>query len=136
VERATALAKEGGAKRAIILPVSVPSHCPLMKTAAGQFSQILETVTLRAPAIPVIHNVDVAAHADARLSAWRCTPSCIGSVRWAETIDYLTRQGVDSFVECGPGRVLAGLNKRNAPDAAHWNVCLILSLDKVKGLAV
>lgn len=135
VERATALAKEAGAKRAILLPVSVPSHCPLMKMAAGQFSQILETVNLRSPAIPVIHNVDVAAHADAAAIRLALYAQLHGSVRWAETIDYLTRQGVDSFVECGPGRVLAGLNKRNAPDARTECVFDPVSLNKAKGLA-
>lgn len=135
VERATALAKAGGAKRAIILPVSVPSHCPLMKTAAEQFEQTLETVTLRAPAIPVIHNVDVTAHADAASIRRVLSSQLHGSVRWTETIRYLTDRGVDCFVECGPGRVLAGLNKRNAPDARTECLYDPVSLDKAKGLA-
>ena len=135
VERATALAKEAGAKRAILLPVSVPSHCPLMKDAADQFRQSLEALPLQTPVIPVIHNVDVAAHADAAAIRLALYAQLHGSVRWAETIDYLTRQGVDSFVECGPGRVLAGLNKRNAPGARTECLFDPVSLDKAKGLA-
>ena len=136
VERATALAKAGGAKRAIILPVSVPSHCPLMKAAAERFEQTLETVSLRAPAIPVIHNIDVTAHADPASIRGALSSQLHGSVRWTETIRYLTDRGVDSFVECGPGRVLAGLNKRNAPDARTECLFDPVSLDKAKGLAV
>ncbi|MFM8443730.1 MAG: ACP S-malonyltransferase [Methylococcus sp.] len=135
VERATAVAKEAGAKRAILLPVSVPSHCPLMKDAADQFRQSLEALPLQTPVIPVIHNVDVAAHADAAAIRLALYAQLHGSVRWAETIDYLTRQGVDSFVECGPGRVLAGLNKRNAPGARTECLFDPVSLDKAKGLA-
>ena len=135
VERATTLAKAAGAKRAVILPVSVPSHCPLMRPATERFQRLLETVTFRSPTVTVIHNVDVAAHDGAAGIRKALASQLHGSVRWTETIRLLTSQGVDRFVECGPGRVLAGLNKRNAPDARTECIFDPVSLDKAKGLA-
>lgn len=112
VHRAVASAKERGAKRALTLPVSVPSHCSLMKPAAERLYSRLGEVTINPPAIPVIHNVDVATHElpeDIRraLAAQLHQP-----VRWVETIRRLYVEGVGVTVECGPGKVLAGLNKR------------------------
>ena len=109
--------KEEGAKRAVLLPVSVPSHCPLMAEAALKFRETLANITFRESNIPVIHNVDVAGHlsADAVRSALERQLS--SPVRWSDTIRFLHGQGVRRFIECGPGKVLAGLNKRIVADA-------------------
>ncbi|MBA0916588.1 MAG: ACP S-malonyltransferase [Nitrosomonadaceae bacterium] len=106
------LAKAKGAKRAIMLPMSVPSHCSLMNHAAEKMQQRLEQVTLQSPAILILHNADVQSHTDAAsirniLVRQLCKP-----VRWTETIHALASAGVTHVVECGPGKVLSGLNKR------------------------
>lgn len=112
VERAMVLAKEKGAKRALPLPVSVPSHSSLMLPAAEKLLVHLQSVTISAPAIPVLHNTDVASHAEpdairAALAKQLHTP-----VRWVETVQALKAAGAERVIECGPGKVLAGLNKR------------------------
>lgn len=112
VERVCILAKEKGAKRALELPVSVPSHCALMKPAADQLSEVLKGISFNTPSIPVINNVDVVAaeyEADIRDALKR---QLFNPVRWVETIEKMTADGADQFTECGPGKVLVGLNKR------------------------
>lgn len=112
VERAVVRAKAEGAKRAVLLPVSVPSHCPLMRDAADKFKAAIESVPMESPAIGVVHNVDVAMHPAPEVIRAVLLKQLYGSVRWADSILFMSQQGVDRFVECGPGRVLAGLNKR------------------------
>ncbi|MGZ8219153.1 ACP S-malonyltransferase [Methylomagnum sp.] len=112
VERAIVQAKAAGAKRAVLLPVSVPSHCPLMREAADKFKAVIESVAMESPAIGVVHNVDVAMHPASEVIRAVLQKQLYGSVRWADSILFMSQQGVDRFVECGPGRVLAGLNKR------------------------
>ncbi len=112
VERAVALATEAGAKKAIILPVSVPSHCQLMEPAAQRLAERLAGVNISKPVIPVIHNADVKAYDSAAEIRDALVRQLHSPVRWVETIQQMTKDGVDSFVECGPGKVLAGLNKR------------------------
>ncbi len=112
VERAVNLAKEEGAKRAIVLPVSVPSHCALMRKAAERLERRLEGVTVRSPQIPVVNNVDVMAESAPEAIRDALVRQLYSPVRWVETIRHLAAQGVDSVVECGPGKVLAGLNRR------------------------
>ena len=112
VDRAMALASEAGAKRALRLPVSVPSHCALMKPAAEAFAAELEATEFRVPRIAVMHNVDVcikdnAADIRAALAAQLYRP-----VRWVETIRAMHAAGIARVLEMGPGKVLAGLNKR------------------------
>ena len=112
VERVCVLAKEQGAKRALELPVSVPSHCALMKPAADQLAEVLSGISFNTPSIPVINNVDVIAaesEADIRDALKR---QLFSPVRWVETIEKMTADGADQFNECGPGKVLVGLNKR------------------------
>ena len=112
VERVCVLAKEQGAKRALELPVSVPSHCALMKPAAEQLAEALSSISFNTPSIPVINNVDVTAavsEADIRDALKR---QLFSPVRWVETIEKMTADGADQFAECGPGKVLVGLNKR------------------------
>jgi [acyl-carrier-protein] S-malonyltransferase len=112
VERGMALAKEKGAKRALPLPVSVPSHSALMKPAADQFRAYLGGVNLRAPEIPVLQNADVQAFSDADAIKDALARQLHSPVRWVETVQALAGRGIERCVECGPGKVLAGLSKR------------------------
>lgn len=134
VTRATELAKEAGAKRAVILPVSVPSHCPLMQPAANQFEHLLNDIEFASSTVPVIHNVDAAVHETAVSIRKALEQQLCGSVRWAESVRYMAGRGVHRFIECGPGRVLAGLNKRIVPEAQTESVFDVSSLEKAKGL--
>lgn len=112
VERAVAGAKEAGAKRAMPLPVSVPSHCALMAPAAERLAERLREIAVQPPQIPVIHNVDVASTNDADAIRDRLVRQLHSPVRWVETIQALAARGVDTVVECGPGKVLSGLTRR------------------------
>lgn len=112
VERGMALAKDRGAKRALLLPVSVPSHCALMKPAAEKLAEYLKNVTLSAPQIPVIHNADVASYHDSDKIKDALVRQLYSPVRWVETVQAIHAQGVTQAAECGPGKVLAGLTKR------------------------
>lgn len=123
VERGMEAAKAKGAKRALILPVSVPSHCALMKPAAEKLQAYLENVTLRAPQVPVLHNADVASYSDASQIKNALVRQLYSPVRWVETVQHMFANGVAIAAECGPGKVLAGLNKRIVADMA----CLALT---------
>lgn len=112
VERAMGLCKDKGAKRALPLPVSVPSHCALMRPAADQLAVALKNVHINAPAIPVLHNADVASYQDADQIRDALTRQLYSPVRWTETVQKLVADGLPLMAECGPGKVLAGLGKR------------------------
>jgi len=112
IERIVTVAKEMGAKRALPLPVSVPSHCDLMKPAAKQLAEKLKSITFSPATIPVINNVDVAAETDADKIRDALVRQLFNPVRWVGTIQKMAADGVDQLIECGPGRVLVGLNKR------------------------
>jgi [acyl-carrier-protein] S-malonyltransferase len=112
VERATALAKEAGARRAMLLPVSVPSHCALMQEAADRFAERLEQVRFSEADIPVIQNVDVETRTVAVEIKQALLKQLHQPVRWVETIEKLNSMNVTRIIECGPGKVLAGLIKR------------------------
>lgn len=112
VERAMNAAKEAGAKRALPLPVSVPSHCSLMKPAAEKLAEALKTVEIKQPQIRVIHNADVAAYDDAEKIKDALVRQLYSPVRWTETVNALVAEGIAESAECGPGKVLAGLAKR------------------------
>lgn len=118
VARAVALAKQAGAKRAIELPVSVPSHCALMIPAAERLAELLQTVTIKSPAVPVLHNADVLGYSDASLIHDALVRQLYNPVRWTETVHAMSGAGVKTLVECGPGKVLVGLNKRIDRDMA------------------
>jgi len=112
VERAMEAAKTLGAKRAVLLAVSVPAHCELMRPAAERLRATLQDITVRLPQIPVIHNVDAAMHPNpdairAALIDQLCLP-----VRWVDSVRALVAQGITLTLETGPGKVLAGINKR------------------------
>jgi [acyl-carrier-protein] S-malonyltransferase len=112
VERAMILAKEKGAKRALPLPVSVPSHSSLMLPAAEKLLAHLQTVTIATPNIPVLHNTDVQSHAGADAIRAALAKQLHTPVRWVETVQALKAAGIERVIECGPGKVLAGLAKR------------------------
>jgi [acyl-carrier-protein] S-malonyltransferase len=112
VLRGCELVKAKGAKRAMMLPVSVPSHCALMKPAADKLRDYLAGVSMTSPLIPVVQNADVEAHDDATAVKDALVRQLYSPVRWIETVQYFARQGIAAVVECGPGKVLGGLTKR------------------------
>ncbi|MEK6550663.1 MAG: ACP S-malonyltransferase [Pseudomonadota bacterium] len=112
IGRAVVLAKEKGAKRALPLPVSVPSHCALMHPAAERLRQRLKEIDIAAPAVPVIHNYHVRRETTADGIREALVRQVESPVRWVETVKKLEADGATRIIECGPGRVLAGLNKR------------------------
>ncbi|AZQ10778.1 ACP S-malonyltransferase [Shewanella khirikhana] len=112
VERAAAACKAAGAKMAVALPVSVPSHCSLMKGAADKLADALAAIEFSAPAIPVINNVDVQAPTDVAAIRDALVRQLYCPVRWTETVEAMAADGITHLVECGPGKVLTGLAKR------------------------
>lgn len=129
VERASALAKEKGAKRVLPLPVSVPSHCALMTEAAALLEKELNQINIVKPLMSVIHNVDVQACTHPDDIRARLVQQLYSPVRWVETIQKLTGEGVHTFVECGPGKVLTGLIKRIEESAQTFNLDPIADLE-------
>lgn len=118
VARAVELAKQAGAKRAMLLPVSVPSHCALMKPASEHLAALLDTIPLKLPKVPVLHNTDVQAYSDTQKIREALVRQLYSPVRWTETVRAIRSTGVKTLVECGPGKVLTGLNKRIERDMA------------------
>ncbi|PRY73589.1 ACP S-malonyltransferase [Halomonas ventosae] len=114
VERAIAACQDAGAKRAMPLPVSVPSHCELMRPAAERLAAAMEEIELRSPRYTVFQNVDAQAHADVSTLRTRLIEQLYQPVRWTSCIEAMTARGAEVFIECGPGKVLTGLNKRIA----------------------
>lgn len=112
VERAIEACKARGAKRAMPLPVSVPSHCALMKPAAERFAESVEALSWQAPQIPLVQNVSAAVVSDLATLKADLLAQLYSPVRWVESMVCLSEQGVTDLVECGPGKVLSGLNKR------------------------
>ena len=117
VEIAMVLAKEAGAKRALSLPVSAPFHCTLMQPAADAMKAALASVTIKAPAAPLVANVLASATSDPEEIRRRLVEQVTGTVRWRESVAYMAAQGVDTFFEIGAGKVLSGLVKRIAENA-------------------
>ena len=134
VERACDVLKSQGAKRALPLPVSAPFHSSLMKPAAEKLRSKLADTVLAAPCIPVLNNIDVAVETDAERIRDALYRQAFGPVRWVECVQALKARGLDTVVECGPGKVLAGMVKRI--DAGLTGVALFdpASLQDVKGL--
>ncbi|TAG76026.1 MAG: [acyl-carrier-protein] S-malonyltransferase [Burkholderiales bacterium] len=122
VERAMAAAKEVGAKRALLLPMSVPSHCELMRPAAEQFANALNATNFAAPQIGVIHNATVDVAGDAAAIRLVLAEQIFKPVRWIETIQKMAAHGVTHIVECGPGKVLSGMVKRIAPEVKCYSL--------------
>lgn len=112
VERAMAACKEAGAKRALPLPVSAPFHTSLMRPAAERLEAQIQATAFQAPEIPVVHNVTAGAEADPERVKALMVEQIYSPVRWVECVQALRAQGVETTLECGPGKVLSGLNKR------------------------
>ena len=112
VKRAVELAKTAGARKSVLLPVSVPSHCALMQPAGRKFAARLEGISFHNGRIPVIHNVDVSIKEEPEEMKRALVEQLSRPVRWVETIEMMKKQGISKIVECGPGKVLCGLIKR------------------------
>lgn len=123
VERAIEGCKARGAKRAMPLPVSVPSHCESMRPAAERFAESIAAINWQEPQIPVVQNVSANVPAGfLETSSAICLSNSISSVRWVESVQALAAKGATQLVECGPGKVLAGLNKRCAEGVSTSNL--------------
>ena len=134
VEKACEMLKAAGAKRALPLPVSAPFHSSLMKPAALRLQQALEKVTLHAPAIPVVNNIDVATPADAAAIRDALVRQAAGPVRWVEVVQSLKARGITHVFECGPGRVLAGMAKRIDGELVTGSIHDPATLAEAKGV--
>ena len=136
VERAAVLCKEAGAKRALPLAVSVPSHCALMKPAADQLAVSLESIAVKSPAVAVINNVDVKTENDAQAIRHALVRQLYSPVRWTETVEKMATNGIEALVEIGPNKVLNGLTKRIADNLQAVSVNDPASLSTVEQLLV
>lgn len=112
VERAILACQQAGARKAMPLPVSVPSHCELMRPAAEKLADELNLIQLTKPRVPVVQNVHAAPETEVAVIRDNLVAQLYRPVRWIDSIEFMAEQGVDTYVECGPGKVLVGLNKR------------------------
>lgn len=112
VERASALCKEAGAKRAMPLPVSAPFHTDLMRPAGEKLAEVIANVGIATPAIPVVHNVDASTESDPERIRALLVEQIYSPVQWVSCVQAMVGQGISATVECGPGSVLSGLNRR------------------------
>ena len=133
VERAVAAAKARGAKRAMLLPVSAPFHSSLLKPAADRLAARLAATPMAPPSIPVLHNVDVQEKPAPDAIRAALAQQAANPVRWVQTIEALAARGVTHVVECGPGKVLAGLNRRIAPDLQTYALTDSTDIDAALG---
>ncbi|MEQ5274658.1 ACP S-malonyltransferase [Proteus terrae] len=133
VERAGVLCKEVGAKRALPLAVSVPSHCALMKPAADKLAVALQEIEFKQPEIQVVNNVDVIAQTDANAIREALVRQLYNPVRWTETVELIAEKGITQLLEIGPGKVLTGLTKRISKEMNAAAVNDIASLDVALG---
>jgi [acyl-carrier-protein] S-malonyltransferase len=122
VNRAMETAKAMGAKRALPLAVSVPSHCLLMHSAAEKLAQHFETIAFHSPRLKVVHNVDAALHIDVAGIKQALVKQLDQPVLWVKSMQVLEGLGVNTFVECGPGKVLTGLNKRIVAEGQFFSL--------------
>ena len=129
VNKAMELLKEEGAKRALPLPVSVPSHSSLMKPAADELAEYLKTVTINTPKIQVIHNVDAKSHDEPDAIRDALVKQLYNPVQWTHTIQIIT-DGADVVVECGPGKVLGGLTRRINKEVKSYSLDTPASMEK------
>jgi len=134
VEKACEAMKAKGAKRALPLPVSAPFHSSLMKPAAERLKEKLAATAFAAPQIPVVNNVDVAVQSDAAAIRDALYRQAFGPVRWVETVQAIRARGIAHIVECGPGKVLAGMVKRIDGEAVSGTVLDPASLTEVQGM--
>ena len=135
VERGMELAKAKGAKRALPLPVSVPSHCSLMKPAAEKLAAYLRAVKLNAPQVPVLHNADVKSYSNEAEIKDALVRQLYQPVRWVETVQALGAAGVTHVAECGPGKVLAGMTKRIVAEMQGLALTDVAALEQAKTIS-
>ena len=133
VERAVDIAKEAGAKRALLLPVSAPFHCALMAPAAEVMAEALSAVQINAPAVPVVANVRAEAVSDPATIRDLLVEQVTGSVRWRESVAYMAEQGVSEMWEVGAGKALSGMVRRIARDIVCKPVGTPEDIEKLKG---
>jgi len=133
VDKACEVLKANGAKRALPLPVSAPFHSSLMKPAAEKLRERLETVTFGAPQMPLINNIDVAVETDADRIRDALYRQAFGPVRWVECVQAIKAHGITTLVECGPGKVLAGMVKRIDAELTGMALYDPATLAEVKG---
>ena len=122
VQKAIEMSQSRGAKRAILLPVSIPSHCSLMQSAVEKMQSQLAQKTFNEPKLPILHNADVASLVDTESIKNILTQQLVKPVRWIDTIHSFANQGITHVIECGPGKVLMGLNKRIEPNLQHLSL--------------
>jgi [acyl-carrier-protein] S-malonyltransferase len=122
VERAVELAKAKGAKRAMLLPVSAPFHCALMQPAADVMANALRQVKVNSPVVPVVSNVMVQPLNDPAQIVGALVAQVTGTVRWRESVEFMAKEGVDTFYEVGAGKVLSGLMKRIAANVSAKSI--------------
>jgi [acyl-carrier-protein] S-malonyltransferase len=134
VDKACEILKANGAKRALLLPVSAPFHSSLMKPAADKLALKLADTVLAAPQIPVLNNIDVAVETDGQRIRDALFRQAFGPVRWVECVQAIKARGITTVVECGPGKVLAGMTKRIDADMTGLALFDPASLSEVKGL--
>jgi [acyl-carrier-protein] S-malonyltransferase len=134
VDKACEALKAAGAKRALLLPVSAPFHSSLMKPAAEKLRLALAEVSLSAPQIPVVNNVDVVVQQDADAIRDALYRQAFGPVRWVECVQALKLRGVTHVIECGPGKVLAGLTKRIDPELVGASLFDVATLAEIREL--
>jgi len=133
VNRAVEVAKEAGAKRAVVLPVSVPSHCQLMEPAAHDLAERLQKTNINVPKIDVINNVDVVSETDPNAIGDALIRQLCNPVLWVASINKMASEGVDTLVECGPGGVLTGLNRRINRSIKGYAIYSPETIDKTLG---
>ncbi len=136
VEKACEVLKANGAKRALPLPVSAPFHSRLMQPAAEKLKERLVNVELLAPQIPLINNIDVAVETDANRIRDALYRQAFGPVRWVECVQAIKSRGLTTLVECGPGKVLAGMVKRIDPELTGLALFDHATLQEIKGALV
>jgi [acyl-carrier-protein] S-malonyltransferase len=134
VDKACELLKANGAKRALLLPVSAPFHSSLMRPAAQALKERLESVEFASPQIALINNIDVAVEVDADRIRDALYRQAFGPVRWVECVQAIKARGISTVVECGPGKVLAGLVKRIDPEMAGIPLFDPAGLEELKGV--
>ncbi len=135
IEKAIDIAKEKGIKRAVLLPVSAPFHCALMQPAADAMREALAGAAIVAPCVPVVANVTAQPTQDPEAIRRLLVEQVTGAVRWRECVAFMADHGVTKFVECGSGKVLAGLLKRIAPQAAGLSVGAPADFDAYRAFA-
>ena len=135
VDKAIDIAKQKGIKRALLLPVSAPFHCALMQPAADAMREALAGAAISAPRVPVVANVTAEPTQDPEAIRRLLVEQVTGAVRWRECVAYMASHDVTKFVECGSGKVLAGLLKRIAPQAAGISVGAPADFDAYRGFA-